>query len=81
MNACAVSPGETAGGRRPGRGYPIGGCLHLLAKVDGPGSGVWNDVPVHADDQVGEGVKDGAAGIHADWKIDYGPTDHLLCMV
>ncbi|MFJ4717410.1 hypothetical protein [Streptomyces sp. NPDC088785] len=22
----------------------------------GPGSGVWNDVPVHADDQVGEGV-------------------------
>ncbi|MFF1683458.1 hypothetical protein ACFVYG_46440, partial [Streptomyces sp. NPDC058256] len=22
----------------------------------GAGSGVWNDVPVHADDQVGEGV-------------------------
>jgi GGDEF domain-containing protein len=26
-------------------------------------------------------LKDGAAGIYADWKIDYGPTDHLLTMV
>jgi hypothetical protein len=25
--------------------------------------------------------KDGAAGVYADWKIDYGPTDHLLTMV
>ncbi|MEV4682240.1 hypothetical protein [Streptomyces kurssanovii] len=25
--------------------------------------------------------KDGAVGIYADWKIDYGPTDHLLTMV
>ncbi|MEU9087162.1 hypothetical protein [Streptomyces sp. NPDC048357] len=25
--------------------------------------------------------KDGAAGIYADWKIDYGPSDHLLTMV
>ncbi|MER6320437.1 hypothetical protein ABT237_42875 [Streptomyces sp. NPDC001581] len=25
--------------------------------------------------------KDGAAGVYADWKIDYSPTDHLLSMV
>ncbi|MET9126872.1 hypothetical protein [Streptomyces sp. NPDC004528] len=25
--------------------------------------------------------KDGAVGVYADWKIDYGPTDHLLTMV
>ncbi|MFI6440260.1 hypothetical protein [Streptomyces sp. NPDC050759] len=25
--------------------------------------------------------KDGAVGVYADWKIDYGPTDHLLVMV
>ncbi len=25
--------------------------------------------------------KDGASGVYADWKIDYGPTDHLLTMV
>lgn len=24
--------------------------------------------------------QDGAVGIYADWKIDYGPTDHLLTM-
>ncbi|MDG5808895.1 hypothetical protein P9869_40970 [Streptomyces ossamyceticus] len=24
---------------------------------------------------------DGAVGVYADWKIDYGPTDHLLTMV
>ncbi|MER6916102.1 hypothetical protein ABT354_30900 [Streptomyces sp. NPDC000594] len=24
--------------------------------------------------------KDGAVGVYADWKIDYGPTDHLLTM-
>ncbi|MER7171938.1 hypothetical protein [Streptomyces mesophilus] len=26
-------------------------------------------------------LKDGFCGIYADWKIDYGPTDHLLTMV
>lgn len=26
-------------------------------------------------------VEDGLCGIYADWKIDYGPTDHLLTMV
>ncbi|GAA2124086.1 hypothetical protein GCM10009727_11190 [Actinomadura napierensis] len=26
-------------------------------------------------------VKDGFSGVYADWKIDYGPTDHLLTMV
>jgi hypothetical protein len=26
-------------------------------------------------------VKDGFCGVYADWKIDYGPTDHLLAMV
>ncbi|WP_405849556.1 hypothetical protein OG211_20510 [Streptomyces niveus] len=26
-------------------------------------------------------VEDGFCGIYADWKIDYGPTDHLLTMV
>jgi len=25
--------------------------------------------------------KDGAVGVYADWKIDYGPTDHLLTLV
>ncbi|MER5773762.1 hypothetical protein ABT144_05610 [Streptomyces sp. NPDC002039] len=25
--------------------------------------------------------KDGAVGVHADWKIDYSPTDHLPTMV
>ncbi|MFB0633174.1 hypothetical protein [Streptomyces sp. AB3(2024)] len=25
--------------------------------------------------------KGGAAGVYADWKIDYSPTDHLLPMV
>lgn len=25
--------------------------------------------------------RDGAVGVYADWKIDYGPTDHLLTMV
>ncbi|MFD9413087.1 hypothetical protein ACFWBN_39795, partial [Streptomyces sp. NPDC059989] len=159
--------------------------LSLWSRWMGAGSGVWNDVPVHADDQVGEGVsaelavflrnaadgrpvkivpsvckgcggrvfsvlvddveggaervcagcggrafiadseefwgdadpgeaccpcgseefeiavafsladdglvrwvtvglrcrKDGAAGVYADWKIDYGPTDDLLTMV
>lgn len=25
--------------------------------------------------------KDGAAGVYADWKIDYSPTDYLLTMV
>jgi hypothetical protein len=25
--------------------------------------------------------RDGAAGVYADWKIDYGPSDHLLTMV
>ncbi|WP_173092181.1 hypothetical protein [Actinomadura verrucosospora] len=25
-------------------------------------------------------TKDGFCGIYADWKIDYGPTDHLLTM-
>ncbi|QDY78829.1 hypothetical protein [Streptomyces qinzhouensis] len=24
--------------------------------------------------------KDGAVGVYADWKIDYGPTDHLLTL-
>ncbi|MFJ3576056.1 hypothetical protein [Streptomyces rubiginosohelvolus] len=23
-------------------------------------------------------IKDGFCGVYADWKIDYGPTDHLL---
>ncbi|MFJ3816519.1 hypothetical protein [Streptomyces sp. NPDC090056] len=26
-------------------------------------------------------IKDGFCGVYADWKIDYGPTDHLLAMV
>ncbi|GGW69769.1 hypothetical protein [Streptomyces xantholiticus] len=26
-------------------------------------------------------TKDGFAGVYADWKIDYGPTDRLLTMV
>ncbi|MEU8950437.1 hypothetical protein [Streptomyces sp. NPDC048489] len=26
-------------------------------------------------------AKDGFCGVYADWKIDYGPTDHLLTMV
>ncbi|MFI6522787.1 hypothetical protein ACIBF1_45040 [Spirillospora sp. NPDC050679] len=26
-------------------------------------------------------VEDGFCGVYADWKIDYGPTDHLLAMV
>lgn len=26
-------------------------------------------------------IKDGFCGVYADWKIDYGPTDHLLTMV
>lgn len=26
-------------------------------------------------------IKDGLSGVYADWKIDYGPTDHLLAMV
>lgn len=26
-------------------------------------------------------IKDGFSGVYADWKIDYGPTDHLLTMV
>ncbi|MET9468211.1 hypothetical protein ABZY44_26330 [Streptomyces sp. NPDC006544] len=25
--------------------------------------------------------RDGAVGVYAEWKIDYGPTDHLLTMV
>ncbi|MGW2276280.1 hypothetical protein [Streptomyces yangpuensis] len=25
-------------------------------------------------------IKDGFCGIYTDWKIDYGPTDHLLTM-
>ncbi|MFF3653767.1 hypothetical protein [Streptomyces olivochromogenes] len=26
-------------------------------------------------------IKDGFSGVYADWKIDFGPTDHLLTMV
>ncbi|MFD9367912.1 hypothetical protein ACFWA6_09410 [Streptomyces sp. NPDC060020] len=26
-------------------------------------------------------IKDGFCGIHADWKIDYSPTEHRLTMV
>lgn len=33
------------------------------------------------DDDGHRGIKDGFCGVYADWKIDYGPTDHLLTMV
>ncbi|MEV8537112.1 hypothetical protein [Streptomyces sp. NPDC051211] len=26
-------------------------------------------------------IKDRGCGVYSDWKIDYGPTDHLLTMV
>src|SRR3954464_10667784 len=38
------------------RGSPRGVRLSLWSTWMGAGSGVWNDVPVPADDQVGEGV-------------------------